>query len=173
MRSIVMLHYFLPVISTGVFFAVTQLLGVLLGNRSSTLRENNRIVTTTIPPGPSLSGYDGQFCASGKLMKSFANSKYSTVIEKTEGWGVDRHQALIPFSPHHQVSNIFISRNILLLSYLSATYTVLLPRSLVFIVMVSALVETWEKPVICVLLLAILGRCNKKRRAKEKYPSVI
>ena len=87
MRSIVILHYFLPVISTGVFFAVTQLLGVLLGNRSSTLRENNRIVTTTIPPGPSLSGYDGQFCASGKLMKSFANSKYSTVIEKTEGLG--------------------------------------------------------------------------------------
>ena len=77
---------FFPVISTRFFFAVIQLLGVLQCNSVSVLTMNNRTATTT---NPTISGYDGQFCASRKLMESFANTLLSfTETDSLGGWPV-------------------------------------------------------------------------------------
>ena len=77
---------FFPVTSTRFFFAVIQLLGVLQCNSVSVLTMNNRTTTTT---NPTISGYDGQFCASRKLMESFANTLLSfSETDSLGGWPV-------------------------------------------------------------------------------------
>ena len=86
MRHHCVLHYFFPSHFHSIFFAVIQLLGVLQCNSVSVLTMNNRTATTT---NPTISGYDGQFCATRKLMESFANTLLSfTETDSLGGWPV-------------------------------------------------------------------------------------